>query len=62
MAITKKTDLEVTHGLLVHHTNAIREQLLKPDTNWNEVIGSLRRIESECADSIELAKKIKGDH
>jgi hypothetical protein len=60
MAITKKADLEVTHGLLVHHTNAIREQLLKPNTDWDEVIGALRRIEGECTNSIELAKKVKG--
>lgn len=60
MAIAKKVDIEVTHGLLVHHIGAIREQLLKPNTDWDQVIGALRRIESESASSIELAKKIKG--
>lgn len=62
MAITKKADLEVTHGLLVHHTNAIREQLLLEQPSWDLIIRSLYKIESESATSIELAKKIKGDH
>lgn len=62
MAVAKKADLEVTHGLLVHHTNAIREQLLLEQPSWDLIIRSLHKIESESATSIELAKKIKGDH
>lgn len=62
MAIVKAVDLEVTHGLLVFHTKEVRKQLVSPNPDWDLVIRSLRKIESESASSIELAKKIKGDH
>lgn len=62
MAIVKPADLEVTHGLLVFHTKEVRKQLLLEKPDWDLVIRSLRMIESESASSIELAKKLKGDH
>lgn len=56
----KPVDLEVTHGLLNFHNDEIRRQLLSEKPNWDVVIRSLRRIENECATSIQLAQKLKG--